>query len=91
MYSIIPIHCNINLLQPAQAGVVLGQLSTYLASWVYTIILYVQVVPGESLLLEKCSVSVEGEDCAEAVLQLPRQASQPKSFVKSSTFFCEVY
>jgi len=33
-----------------------------------------KVVPGESILLEKCSVSVEGESCAEAVLQLPRQA-----------------
>jgi hypothetical protein len=34
MYSTIPIHTRIsNLLQPAQAEVVLGQLSTYLASW----------------------------------------------------------
>jgi hypothetical protein len=34
MYSIIPIHRISNLLQPAQAEVVLGQRSTYLASWV---------------------------------------------------------
>jgi len=33
-----------------------------------------KVVPGESILLEKCSVSVEGESCSETVLKLPRQA-----------------
>jgi hypothetical protein len=37
MYSTIPIYWNIsNLLQPAQAEVMLGQLSTYLASWTQT-------------------------------------------------------
>lgn len=33
-----------------------------------------KVVPGENILLEKCSVLVDGEACSEAVLQLPRQA-----------------
>jgi hypothetical protein len=33
MYSTIPIHWNIQSAPPAQAEVMLGQLSTYLASW----------------------------------------------------------
>ncbi len=37
MYSTIPIHWNIKSAPPAQAEVVLGQLSTYLGSWVYTV------------------------------------------------------
>jgi hypothetical protein len=37
MYSRIPVHGISNLLQPAQAEVVLGHPSTYLASWACTL------------------------------------------------------
>jgi hypothetical protein len=39
MYSTIPIHWNIESAPASPAEVVLGQLSMYLASWVFPVIL----------------------------------------------------